>query len=108
MEISVSIENGLKKKKYIYVIMLVHNELFGCACAGRSILYTPPTYYYSLTPVVTHYSFLMKSYYAVHWEYIIIHHISISSCALMDVEPLRCVDAHAEVYADNSIDNNSR
>lgn len=48
--------------------MLVHNELFGCACAGRSILYTPPTYYYSLEPV-THYSFLMKSYYAVYWEY---------------------------------------
>lgn len=44
MEISVSIENALKKQRiHLYVIMLVHNELFGCACAARPILCTPPT-----------------------------------------------------------------
>jgi len=84
MEITVSIENGLKNI-YIYVIMLVHNELFGCACAGHSILYTPPTYYYSLTPI---------TYYNPPYFY-------------KQLLSLQCSGAHAEVQIIILIVNNN-
>jgi len=49
MEISVSIENGLKNI-YIYVIMLAHNELFGCACAAPfNIIYATYILLFSYT-----------------------------------------------------------